>query len=90
MSIKIRANSRKLLIVRFLKRLAGIAGISLMLAQPLLAQSERDVAAEMARQSTGGRVLSVKPSGDPNQPGYLVKVLLGDGRVRTVHVNPRR
>jgi hypothetical protein len=43
----------------------------------------------MARQSTGGRVLSVKPSNDPNKPGYLVKVLLGDGRVRTVYVNPR-
>jgi hypothetical protein len=89
MSIKIGVNGRKMSVYRALRLLAGILAISLMLTQPLTAQSERDVAAEMARQSTGGRVLSVKPSNDPNKPGYLVKVLLGDGRVRTVYVNPR-
>jgi uncharacterized membrane protein YkoI len=73
---------------RFFMHLMLTSGIGLLLGQPVQAQSGRDAAAEMARQSTGGRVLSVKPSDDPNRPGYLVKVLLGDGKVRTVHVNP--
>ena len=81
---------KKVLTYRFSTLLAIILGASLMIAQPSQAQAqdERDVAAEKARQSTGGRVLSVRPSDDPNQPGYLVKVLLGDGRVRMVYIPP--
>ena len=53
------------------------------------ASASPELAAEQARQSTGGRVLSVEVSTDPQRPGFLVKVLLGDGRVRVVHVNPQ-
>lgn len=42
-----------------------------------------DRAAELARQATGGRVLSVRASGE----GFEVKVLLDDGRVRNVRVD---
>ena len=79
---------KKVLTYSFSTLLAGILGISLMFGQPAQAQDERDVAAEKARQSTGGRVLSVRPSDDPNQPGHLVRVLLGDGRVRLVYIPP--
>ncbi len=46
-----------------------------------------DAAAEIARAQTGGRVLSVTPH--PDGSGYTVKVLLDDGRVRTLHIDPR-
>jgi len=47
------------------------------------AQSAADIAADMAHAETGGRVLSVQPIPDPNQPGlYEVKVLLPDGTVQ--------
>lgn len=47
-----------------------------------------DAAAAQARSRTGGRVLSVRPSNDPSRPGFEVRVLLGDGRVTVVFVNP--
>ncbi len=59
-------------------------------AQPhmLLAQTETissDKAAAIAKQATGGRVLSVKRTGN----SYQVKVLLRGERVRTVRVDAR-
>ena len=57
---------------------------------PLQAQllaTSADSAAERARQETGGRVLSVQPSNDPARPGFIVKLLLQDGRVITKIVN---
>lgn len=58
------------------------------LAAPTFAQSGADAAAQIARAQTGGRVLSVRPSDDPGRPGYEVKVLLDDGRVRVLFINP--
>lgn len=56
---------------------------------PILAQqSNADAAAQIARAQTGGRVLSVRPSDDAGRPGYEVKVLLDDGRVRVLYINP--
>ncbi len=56
---------------------------------PTLAQSSgADAAAQIARAQTGGRVLSVRPSDNPQRPGYEVKVLLDDGRVRVLFINP--
>ena len=43
-----------------------------------------DAAAECVRQQTGGRVLSIKPI--PGQGGFHIKILLANGRVRTVAV----
>jgi hypothetical protein len=47
--------------------------------------SDPDSAAAVAQRSTGGRVLSVKPSGRGEQR-YRVKVLDTKGRVREVKV----
>lgn len=46
----------------------------------------RDRAAEIARDATGGRVLSVELE---DSGAYRVKVLLDGERVRTVHVDAR-
>ena len=46
----------------------------------------RDRAAKIARSATGGRVLSVKLTGN-GRPWYRVKVLTKGGRVRTVAVD---
>ena len=54
-----------------------------------LAQSAADSAADQARANTGGRVLSVRPSNDPRTPGYEVKVLLANGTVRVMYINPK-
>ena len=67
----------------------SIAGWSIPLL-PVYAQqlaTSADSAAERARQETGGRILSVQPSNDPARPGFIVKVLLQDGRVITKIVN---
>lgn len=68
--------------------LAGLLVVIPLLMQPTQAQTARDIAAEKARQMTGGRVLSVSVSEDPNVPGFFVKVLLADGKVRIVHILP--
>lgn len=47
-------------------------------------QSGADAAAQIARSQTGGRVLSVQPRGS----GFEVKVLLDDGRVRVLYIDP--
>jgi hypothetical protein len=47
-----------------------------------------NAAAAAAARATGGRVLSVRrDSGNAGQPGYTVKVLMPDGRVRNVRVD---
>lgn len=53
-----------------------------------VAAASPEQAAEQVQSQTGGRVLSVTRSDDPQRPGYWVKVLLSDGRVRTVLVRP--
>ena len=55
----------------------------------LFAQSAADTVADMARADTGGRVLSVQPSRQPDRPGYEVKVLLPDGTVQIRFYNPQ-
>ena len=47
-----------------------------------------DRAAAIAREATGGRVLSVRLTGN-GRPWYRVKVLTRSGRVRTVGVDAR-
>ena len=57
-------------------------------SQQALAQqfSGAEAAAAHIQQTTGGQILSVRANPDPNNPGWLVKVLLTDGRVRTIFV----
>ena len=62
--------------------------LSLGPLSPAPAQSGADAAARIAQSQTGGRVLSVRPSNNPQRPGYEVKVLLDDGRVRVLFINP--
>lgn len=61
--------------------------LSLLLTAATAHNAGADAAAEIARAQTGGRVLSVTPH--PDGSGYTVKVLLDDGRVRTLHIDPR-
>ncbi len=46
-----------------------------------------DRAAEMVRESTGGRILSVNKQEKKGVVYYRVKVLMADGRVRVIQVN---
>ena len=57
-------------------------------ARPL---SDRDRAANAAREATGGRVLGVQGGTHPDgQNGdYRVRVLQPDGRVRSLQVDPK-
>ncbi len=61
--------------------------LSLCLSTATVHADDSDAAAEIARSETGGRVLSVTPH--PDSTGYIVKILLDDGRVRTLHIDPR-
>lgn len=54
----------------------------LVLATPVLAQTPEDAVADQARAATGGRVLSVQASANPDSPGFEVKILLPDGTVQ--------
>lgn len=56
----------------------GEAGNSRQLADP-------DRAANAAREATGGRVLGVQGADRDGQPGYRVRILQPDGRVRSLH-----
>lgn len=69
------------------RRLLSLLLLSLLVTAAPAQQSGADAAAEIARAQTGGRVLSVTP--DPSGSGYEVKVLLEDGRVRVLHIDPR-
>ncbi len=47
-----------------------------------------DRAANAAREATGGRVLGVQGADRDGQPGYRVRILQPDGRVRNFHYDP--
>ncbi len=55
--------------------------------------ADPDRAARAAREATGGRVLGVQQGGNPDdqngQNGYRVRILQPDGRVRSLHFDPR-
>ena len=54
--------------------------------------ADPDRAAHAAREATGGRVLGVQggnPDGQDGQNGYRVRILQPDGRVRSLHYDPR-
>lgn len=46
-----------------------------------------DAAAAAVRRATGGQILRVEPNNQQNNPGYRVRVLLDDGRVRVLSVD---
>ncbi len=48
-----------------------------------------DRAAELARASTGGRVVSVRPAYENPATEYEVRILLDDGLVRRVVIDPK-
>lgn len=47
--------------------------------------AEPDRAADAARNATGGRVLGIQGADRDGQPGYRVRILERDGRVRNFH-----
>ena len=47
--------------------------------------ADPDRAANAARQATGGRVLGVQGAECDGRPGYQVRILQQDGRVRSLH-----
>lgn len=47
-----------------------------------------DRAANAAREATGGRVLGVQGAEQDGRPGYRVRILQPDGRVRSLHFDP--
>lgn len=47
--------------------------------------ADPDRAANAAREATGGRVLGVEGENRDGRPGYRVRVLQPDGRVRSLH-----
>ena len=47
--------------------------------------ADPDRAANAARRATGGRVLGVQGSERDGRPGYRVRILQPDGRVRSLH-----
>lgn len=50
--------------------------------------ADPDRAANAAREATGGRVLGVQGAEQDGQPGYRVRILQPDGRVRSLHFDP--
>ncbi|HCK82563.1 MAG TPA: hypothetical protein PK880_00910 [Candidatus Competibacter sp.] len=50
--------------------------------------ADPDRAANAAREATGGRVLGVQGSDRDGRPGYRVRILQPDGRVRNFHYDP--
>lgn len=48
-----------------------------------------DQAAAIVRDRTGGRVLNVRPTAESGRAGYAVKILLNEGRVRTVVIDAK-
>ena len=51
--------------------------------------ADPDRAANAARNATGGRVLGVQSGDQDGQNGYRVRILQPDGRVRSLHYDPR-
>ena len=66
-------------------------GLSQMQIQPQLLYVQNDVgpktAANVVRQATGGRVLSVNRVNTNSGPAYKVKVLFKNGRMRVILVD---
>lgn len=56
-------------------------------AQAMDRSMDPDAAAAIVRRATGGKVLRVEPSNRGGVPGYRVRVLLDDGRVRVLNVD---
>jgi uncharacterized membrane protein YkoI len=82
-------HTRKAMIYRLgLALLIGVLTASSAVADKGRGASSSDEAAAIARKSTGGRVLSVEPSGK-NKSDYRVKVLEKDGRVRVLRIKGR-
>ncbi|MFZ4792168.1 MAG: PepSY domain-containing protein [Candidatus Competibacteraceae bacterium] len=50
--------------------------------------ADPDRAANAAREATGGRVLGVQGADQDGQPGYRVRILEQNGRVRSLHFDP--
>jgi len=50
--------------------------------------ADPDRAANAAREATGGRVLGVQGADRDGRPGYRVRILQPDGRVRNFHYDP--
>lgn len=50
--------------------------------------ADPDRAANAARAATGGRVLGVQDADHDGQPGYRVRILEQNGRVRSLHFDP--
>ncbi len=50
--------------------------------------ADPDRAADAAREATGGRVLGVQGVDRDGRPGYRVRILQPDGRVRNFHYDP--
>lgn len=50
--------------------------------------ADPDRAAKAARDATGGRVLGVQGANRDGRPGYRVRILQPDGRVRNFHYDP--
>jgi uncharacterized membrane protein YkoI len=50
--------------------------------------ADPDRAASAAREATGGRVLGVQGADQDGQPGYRVRILEQNGRVRSLHFDP--
>ena len=50
--------------------------------------ADPDRAARAAREATGGRVLGVQGAEQDGQPGYRVRILEQNGRVRSLHFDP--
>lgn len=67
--------------------LSLLLALTLSVSAPLALAMDRDQAAALAQQSTGGRVLSVDKSEQDGRPVFRVRVLTPSGEVRVVVVD---
>ncbi|MCP5201746.1 MAG: hypothetical protein H6977_17225 [Gammaproteobacteria bacterium] len=74
---------------RFVINLARLMlAAALIAAGPVAAQApDANAAARQAAAMTGGRVLDVQPGSAGGRTVYMVRVLLGDGRVKVVRID---
>lgn len=87
--ISTRTSSTKALVAAALIALAGASSAvePPVSPPPVPERIGSNEAAAIARSRSGGRVLDVRRSTENGRPCYLVRLLLGDGRVRTVVVD---
>lgn len=71
-----------LVLVSLVVATSAVSPVRLQLADA----TDADAAAARAQEMTGGRVLDVKTEVADGAVVYLVKILLGDGRVRVVRI----